>query len=130
MFLDGADVTAQATVQSFRVFFTPAQDLGDGVHTLRFVVPDLAGNVAEATSTFRIDGTPPSIFDFRPEEGTIVATRRPQIGASYADAVAGINRFSARLILDGIDRTFQSVRTDTGIKSRRSCRPRWPCSRG
>ncbi len=115
IFLDGEDVTAQATVQSFRVFFTPAQDLGDGVHTLRFVVPDLAGNVAEATSTFRIDGTPPSIFDFRPEEGTIVATRRPQIGASYADAVAGINRFSARLILDGIDRTFQSVRTDTGI---------------
>ena len=52
--LDGADVTAQATVTESQVNFTPLQALSDGVHNVEFKVSDRAGNPSNVQTNFTV----------------------------------------------------------------------------
>jgi hypothetical protein len=61
--LDGLDVTSSAIVTSSGVLFTPSAGLSDGLHVVYLKVNDTLGNLATRTWSFRIDATPPDIFD-------------------------------------------------------------------
>jgi len=108
--VDGADVTASATVTATATQYTPAADLSQGSHTVYFEVKDTAGNSANMTWTFTItiDTTAPVISGLTPADGTISASTSVSIGASYSDNVA-INVSSVVLTVDGVAVTPTTV---------------------
>jgi hypothetical protein len=59
--LDGADVTANFSVGPNQASFTPTSSIGDGFHVFRVEVKDLAGNVRQAMSTFRVSSATTTI---------------------------------------------------------------------
>ncbi|MBI4522527.1 MAG: hypothetical protein HY695_01805, partial [Deltaproteobacteria bacterium] len=76
--LDGADVTAQATVTESGFSFSPTTSqffpLSDGFRTVSVTVFDRAGNSAAALTSFTVDVTPPETQIVSGPEGTISAT--------------------------------------------------------
>ncbi len=76
--LNGADVTAQAQVNTAGFSLVPAQDLAAGGHTLVVMISDRAGNPATATTSFTIqtvdDGLPPDPATIAPPNDLSVAT--------------------------------------------------------
>lgn len=61
------------------------------------------------------DATPPSVAIAAPAEGGLLATATPEVTATYSDAGSGIDPASARLTVDGVDRTAEAVATATGL---------------
>lgn len=59
-------------------------------------------------------GDPTSFFNFSPPEGSAVNDLRPLIGAEYVDG-DGITPEATRLLVDGVDRTAESIVTDAGV---------------
>ena len=61
--LDGNDVTfmAQVTAGTASIRFTTGSPLSNGTHNLQAQVSDLAGNVANQTASFSVNGIPPVI---------------------------------------------------------------------
>jgi len=108
--VDGADVTAMATVTATSTSYTPTADLSQGSHTLYFEVKDTAGNAANRTWTFTIviDTTAPTISGLTPANGSLSASGSVTIGASYSDNVA-IDVSSVALTVDGAAVTPTSV---------------------
>ncbi|HXG23845.1 MAG TPA: Ig-like domain-containing protein [Chthonomonadales bacterium] len=73
----------------------------------------------------RMDTTPPSVTVPVPPPDSTVG-RNPVISARFADAGAGIDTSSARILLDGRDRTRQAKVTSEGF----TLRPQNPLERG
>ncbi len=67
IYVDGADVSAEAVVLQTKVSYVPATPLSDGTHTVKVIVADREGNVATKTWSFEVT-TKPSVFLFL--EGT------------------------------------------------------------
>lgn len=61
------------------------------------------------------DRDPPAVTDLRPADGSTVLDATPEIGASYADEGSGVDVASARLLLDGLDRTGEATVTAAGV---------------
>lgn len=99
--VDGADVTASATVTATATQYTPAADLSQGSHTVYFEVKDTAGNAVNRTWAFTvtIDTTAPIISGLTPANETVSPSTSVSIGASYSDNVA-INVSSVVLMVD------------------------------
>jgi len=67
IYVDGADVSAEAIVLQTKVSYMPATPLSDGTHTVNVIVADRKGNIATKTWSFEVT-TKPSVFLFL--EGT------------------------------------------------------------
>ncbi len=67
IYVDGADVSAEAVVLQTKVSYVPATPLSDGTHTVKVIVADRKGNIATKTWSFEVT-TKPSVFLFL--EGT------------------------------------------------------------
>ena len=104
LFIDGADVTGQASIYyrcttwfcdpnlPTSVSYTPSAALPFGAHTARVQASDSAGNVADETLNFTIspDTTPPIIDSVKiagrlHTEGFQTAERQPDIDVRYQD---------------------------------------------
>jgi len=87
--VDGMDVTSSAAVDvpwgpnpqglqgrwTGTATYRPAQDLGEGPHTVTVVVADVAGNIAEITKTIVVDTLAPAlVLDGPPVRFTRLAT--------------------------------------------------------
>ena len=124
--VDGADVTSRASVSGSAVSYTPPTDLGQGSHTAQLTLSDRAGKTASRTWTFTVDTeagetpspgdtAPPQVDSVSPADGVAVASLRPQISASYSDALSGIDTSRAVLRVNGLDVTAEAVVGVSGI---------------
>ncbi|MBI3000281.1 MAG: hypothetical protein HYY46_17795, partial [Deltaproteobacteria bacterium] len=120
--LDGFDVTAQASVTSsgFTLNFLNCLNvlncpLPEGPHTVSVTVFDHAGNTTSASSAFTVDITAPLIVNLTPAHGSVVTAARPIISADFSDTNSGVNPASARILLDGTERTEQAIITETNF---------------
>jgi Bacterial Ig-like domain len=71
LLVDGADVTAQATVDAVSVSYTPVNPLTDGTHTASVSVSDTAGNSVTRTWSFTVAAAPPPIGSSAGTRGTL-----------------------------------------------------------
>lgn len=84
---------------TLHIFTLP--DIEDGVHTIRVVVRGTSGLESEATETFIVDTTPPTIDIVAPENQTLTPLNEcPTLEYSLAD-FAGVA--SANVNIDGTD---------------------------
>jgi hypothetical protein len=61
------------------------------------------------------DTVPPTMTLTAPVAGSLLATATPTITATFADSGSGIDPASARLVLDGADRTAEAQVTGSGL---------------
>jgi hypothetical protein len=91
----------QAEVTGSQVSYGVQEALKAGVsYTVSVTVADKAGNVGSTSSTFRLEGTAPSISNTSPT-GT-VQTVDVAISANYSDAGSGIDQGTAIMKVDGV----------------------------
>jgi outer membrane protein assembly factor BamB len=99
--IDG-DVFAEVTPEKAGpVFFTPAEDLSDGVHKWSVVAVDKSGGRTESeTRTFTVDGSPPAPFGLLKPPNESVTNPKPEFSWEAATDVgpAGLDRYE--LIID------------------------------
>lgn len=112
--VDGTDVTANATVMDAGISYQPASPLAAGTHAVALSVVDQAGNSVQASWSFSVDATPPTISAVTPKD-TTVPTATPTISAQYQDAESGIDPVRTVLTLDGANVTANAVVAVTGI---------------
>lgn len=115
LFVDGADVTAQATITDTSVSWRPAAALAEGNHAVKLVVADRNGNSGETTWTFTTR-TLPTITAITPKDVWVNGLVPVQIQAQYQDVGAGIDAARVTLQLDGVDVTARSEITATGLR--------------
>jgi RHS repeat-associated protein len=104
--VDGADVKASFNVEPARASATIAIETA-GAHTIAASIEDVAGNPANATSTFTItrvedDRTPPTIAAASPQMGSC-AGPTAMLRATFSDAESGIDAASFRARSAGTD---------------------------
>jgi len=98
--LNGAVITG-ATVGQSMVSYTPVEPLETGVtYTVKLAVKDKAGAASEKIWTFALETEAPSITDTRP--AGVDETGTPVISAKFSDAGTGIDKSSAKLLLDSV----------------------------
>lgn len=114
LLLDGADVTAQASLSTNDITFKPSSPLSEGAHSVALTVADRIGNATTSTWSFRVDTLPPAIGIQAPADGTYPPTTTPTISAQYTD-VGGVDPARVRLSIDGADITSAAVVTADGI---------------
>ncbi len=108
VYVDGADVSASATIAPSSVSYTPAA-LADGEHTASVVVFDNAGNSANASWTFCVDTAPPALVTFTPPRGTITASTEIPVSFTVWDATSGVDTSSAAMTVDGSPVAFATA---------------------
>lgn len=114
VYLDGADVTATASVAAGNVRYTVPASAADGAHTVRIEVVDRAGLTNQVATSFQLDRTAPSV------PGVPVAGARPfeptttLRWASSVDTGAGGVQYLVLRAEDG--RTFTQVATTTATE--------------
>jgi endonuclease YncB( thermonuclease family) len=97
MWLDGDPIDGDASVSN--VSHT-VKGLAYGEHTVRLVVADMLGNVADETWTFDVDdSTPPTVTVVSPKQDDVVGVQ-PMIKISYADAGSGVDLTSISVKVD------------------------------
>lgn len=98
--LDGADVTAQATVGAAEVTYTPTANLSDGSHSAQVVATDRGGSSSSASVVFYTDAAAPTLT-LSPTGGATVGSATPTLEAHYADSGSGVDTASVVITLDG-----------------------------
>ena len=115
MTLDGANVTAGATIRSGSIAYTPPRALRDGVHAVKLSVANRAGKTANADWTFLVDTREPVVSGQSPGRVTN-ASPTSVIGASYSDTNgSGIDLSGVTLRVDNVDVTSAALKSATGI---------------
>jgi hypothetical protein len=114
LMLDKKGVDAQVTGSS--VSYTPADVLATGKHVVDLTVADVAGNVAEHTWEFNVEGTAPTITGVAPS-GTI-SDDMPVLSARYSDAGTGVDLSSVALSLNGevVDAAVTASQVSYGVQ--------------
>jgi hypothetical protein len=98
--LNGA-VVENPTIGESQVSYTPEEPLESGVtYTVMVAMKDEAGVPAEAIWTFSLETEAPTVTDTAPSG--VDETGMPAISARFADAGVGIDKDSAKLLVDGI----------------------------
>ncbi|MBB3122418.1 Ig-like domain-containing protein [Pseudoduganella violacea] len=111
--LDGADLTAQASIGANAFSYQVAAPLADGDHEVRLQVADRAGNVLESLWTFTLL-SPPQITALSPKDVALPPGSKPTIAAQY-QAAGGIELGGVRLFLNKADVTAQAQVRPDGI---------------
>ena len=103
--LNGVDRTSLFTIGPDAAWATlPAGlALGDGVNRVAATVKDLTGNETSAASEFLVDTEGPTVTFGAPPQTTGEAN--PAVKLEWTDAVSGVDTASARIVVDGVDRT-------------------------
>ncbi|MGB9596128.1 MAG: Ig-like domain-containing protein, partial [Candidatus Poribacteria bacterium] len=97
MWVDGSPVMVTATDKSANYI---AKGLGYGEHSVRLVVADMLGNVADKTWKFSVgDTTKPTVSVLSPKENQTVGVK-PIIRISYADEGSGVDLTSISVKID------------------------------
>jgi hypothetical protein len=118
--VDSVDVSAQATITSWSVAYTPTIALSDGPHTIELTVEDLSDNDAAASSNFTInstliDTTAPTVDSISPANGETTPQCKPTISITYHDDLSGINTAQVSLSIDQSDVTSAATVTVGGV---------------
>jgi len=108
VYVDGADVSASASIAASSLSYTPAA-LADGEHTASVVVFDNAGNSANASWTFCVDTTPPALVTFSPPRGTITASTEIPVSFTVWDATSGVDASALVMTVDGSPVAFATA---------------------
>lgn len=111
------DALTAATAEATGFSYTLAEALGEGLHTARAVVRDLAGNQTTAEWSFTVDTVQPSIVDLVVSPAGITNNPQPLFSASFSDtgSDAGVDPSRVRILLDGVDVSDQGVITALGF---------------
>lgn len=80
--IDGGQPTTLTADAQGQFSFTPTRDLGDGMHTVSATARDVAGNSAQAMSSFTIDTMAPALSIDAPTNGASIAQTTPTISGS------------------------------------------------
>jgi hypothetical protein len=88
--------------------------LTDGTYLLRAVISDRAGNSSSATSRFEIDTAPPTVVVETPAANGYVSSATPAFTILWNDALSGVDTESAKIFVDGAERTNRFTLTATG----------------
>jgi hypothetical protein len=97
MWVDGDEVDADATVESVQFM---ARGMAYGEHTVRVVVADMLGNIADDTWNFSVaDTTKPTVTVISPKADSVVGVT-PLIKISYADEGSGVDLTSISVKVD------------------------------
>ncbi|MFY9822420.1 MAG: DNRLRE domain-containing protein, partial [Thermoanaerobaculia bacterium] len=104
MSLDGVDRTADLSVSESSAGLAP-NGLADGPHTATATIKDLAGNQAQASYTFQVDGTAPVLSFTAPSNTTAPGAQPLAVAIAYADALSGVDPATVLVLLDGEDVT-------------------------
>ncbi len=101
VFLDGVDVTGSMSVSnnSTTGALSNGSGLGEGAHSLRVTVADKAGNVADTSSDFLVDLTPPVAAFTSPANNSFINNTQPALALQYSDAGSGIAPGSVHIFL-------------------------------
>ena len=118
--LDGVAVAASRTVvDSNRVdfTFTPATSISDGSHTVAVAAKDASGNTAaNATTSFTVDATNPSIELSSPTSGSTVPSELTPIQGVLRDSLSGVQAGGLSVSLNGAAVT-SSLQTTPGAST-------------
>jgi len=110
--LDQQDVSSSFTVGSSgaTLAFSATNPLSEGSHVFAVKIRDLAGNLAQATTSVTVDTVAP-LMALSPKDGTVIATATPTLSATYVDPSpgSGLKLASFRATLDGTDATSSFV---------------------
>ncbi|MBE7467447.1 MAG: HYR domain-containing protein [Planctomycetes bacterium] len=111
------DAPTGATAEATGFSYTLTEALGEGLHSARAVVRDLAGNQTAAEWSFTIDTVQPSIVDLVVSPAGITNNPQPLFSASFSDtgSDAGVDPSRVRILLDGVDVSEQGVITALGF---------------
>lgn len=110
--LDGVDKT-----NSFSVTATGASyqgTLADGQHTVDVSVYDRTGNLGQASVSFTVDATPPTIAVTSPANGATLNNPSVAVAVSFSDSTSGVNTTTFAAKLDGADVTSSFAVTGEG----------------
>jgi len=131
--VDGAEVTASATVTASGITYTPASSLRNGTHTVELIVFDKSGNRARKSWNFNVSDpsvTPPTpspqpaasggaikpiIIVLTPEPQQTVHTPFPTITAAYSAPASAIDPEGIVLKVDSVDVTQGATVTETHL---------------
>ncbi|MEK7354195.1 MAG: Ig-like domain-containing protein, partial [Chloroflexota bacterium] len=102
--VDGINVTANATVTSSQVSYTPLAALANGRHSVTVYAADNLGNGASANWSFIVNSSP-EITNPQPPHMSITSDTTPLISADLTDVDRGIKISSVTLSFDGINVT-------------------------
>jgi len=116
--LDGTDRTSLFTKRANEATADlPASlALTPGPHTLTASIKDFAGNIAQATSQFQVDTTPPTVQILQPASGAYVGNAKPLLQVAYSDNF-GVNIASLKVTINGADQSAQFTKTATGASA-------------
>jgi hypothetical protein len=104
--VDGAPMTVSAA----HAVYTPAADLGYGVHTVTWHASDAAGNARDGSWTFRVlDAVAPVLSDVRPDDGSSTSDATPALSVAIADAGDGVDPGAIVMTIDGVDVSARGV---------------------
>lgn len=115
LFVNGTDVTAQASVQADKVTYTPSASLADGLVTWKVSVADKAGNSAEQSASFNLDATQPVIQPITVSPKARTKNPRPTFTATFGDGTGTLDANATQVLLDGADVKAQAVLTDSSL---------------
>ena len=101
VFVDGSDVTAAFSIgnDSAAGVISAGGALSEGAHQLRVTVADRATNVADVSSSFLVDITPPTAVFANPANNSFINSTQPALTLDYSDAGSGINTSAIRIFL-------------------------------
>jgi hypothetical protein len=88
--------------------------LTDGTYLLRAVISDRAGNSSSATSRFEVDTAPPTVIVESPAANGYVSSATPAFTILWSDALAGVDTGTAKIFVDGVERTNRFTLTADG----------------
>jgi hypothetical protein len=124
LYVDSMDVTGHTWYTTKYIEYRPLEPLANGVHRIRLTLADgsvdynlaivLWNFTVEVPPVPAIDRAPPEISGLWPANLSRITDTRPFIAANYTDG-SGMDIESIRLILDGKDVTWNSVRTSGRI---------------
>ena len=110
LILDGVDISDQATTSVEGILYTPQEPLFEGRHDVE---------VRHASAVWRwhfLTKTLPQIEVIGPQGLIPDESLRPEIGVDYLDIGSGLDISSARLMINQVDVTSDSVITASGIR--------------
>ena len=100
------DVTPDESLDTTGTSFNVATDamgaLSDGTHTFAVRAVNSAGTAGPPLSIeLWVDSTPPHVVSVEPETGTLLNVVAPDASVTVSDALSGIDRQSAMLLVNG-----------------------------
>jgi hypothetical protein len=91
------------------------RDQGNNTCEVHVSATDNSDNTNTTTRMFSIDWSPPTIWLLKPANGSYTNKTKPEISASYYDWLNGINQSTAKISVDGVDKTSEAFITTSKI---------------